>query len=119
MIQINIAQVLIILFALFAFTRVILRLKKQEIRIGEFVFWSLLWIAVIFVALFPDTVSTAAEYVGLWKGLGPVIYGSIIVLFYLVFRLYVKFDNMEQKMSKVVREVSIKNSETKIGKHKK
>ncbi len=109
--MISILQILITIFALFAFTRVILRLKKQQISVSEFIFWSIVWLAIITVALVPGIFYNIAQISGVESSINLLVYVSIVVLLYLVFRLYVKFDNMEQKQAKLIREISIQYSE--------
>jgi len=109
----NIIQILIILFVLFAWSRAFLRLRGKNISIGEFSFWSLLWIAVIIIALFPNIIVGLSIMLGVGRAVDLLIYISIIVLFYLMFRLYVKMDVQAKETTKLVREIAIKNAKKK------
>ena len=120
MLGISPIQIIIVIFAIFALTRAILRIKKKDIRPMEFVFWSMLWIAVIIAVFFPGLVSIVANFLGISTGMGFLVYISILLLFYLVFRIYVKLDYFDQRLSKLIRELSIKEAdEKKIGRKKK
>jgi len=44
------------------------------------------------------------------KGADLAIYISILFLFYLVFKLIVKFDKQERDMTKLVREIALKKN---------
>jgi len=48
-----------------------------------------------------------AEIIGLRRGVDVVIYSSIGILFYMLFRLYIKFEEREQEITKVVREIAL------------
>ena len=111
--QITIIQVLIVLFALFAWSRAMLRLKGNNISIGEFSFWSILWIAVILIALFPGLIGDLSQIVGVGRAVDMVVYISIIVLFYLVFRLYVFVDSKNREITTLVRELAIRDAKQK------
>jgi len=111
--NITITQIVIIVFALFAWSRAILRLRDKNISAGEFSFWSLLWSAVIVAALFPEAVSGISTFVGIGRGVDLAIYGGIILLFYLMFRLYVKMDSQARETTKLVREFAIRNAKKK------
>jgi len=111
----SIIQILLILFALFAWSRAFLRMRGKNISIGEFSFWSIVWLAVIIIGLFPELISNLSEIVGIGRGTDLAIYVSIILLFYLMFRLYVKVDSQNREVTKLVREIAINNAE-KIGK---
>ena len=109
----TILQILLILFALFAWSRAFLRMRGKNISIGEFFFWSLIWIAVILVGIFPNIIIVLSTFVGIGRGVDLVLYTSIVLLFYLMFRLYVKIDTQAKEMTKLVRELAIKNAKKK------
>lgn len=109
----SIIQILIIIFALFALSRAFLRLKDKLLKIGEFIFWAILWIAVIVAALFPDLTSSISSVFGIGRGVDFVIYVSIIILFYLIYRIYVKLDEQDQKISILMREFTIREHKKK------
>ena len=110
---ITLIQILIIIFALFALTRAMLRLKDNIISMAEFVFWSAIWIGVITVTLVPSTATVLAGMTGISSGTNMIMYLSIILLFYLVFRIYVKLDDHEQRTTKLIREMTINNHNSK------
>ena len=101
-----IIQILIIVFIAFAFSRSILRLKDKEINIQEFIFWSTIWLVAIVIVLIPRITSLISEPLGVGRGIDVVIYLSIILTFYLIFRLYVKTEKINQELSKLIRELA-------------
>ena len=101
-------QIIAILFALFALSRAALRLRDKSINPFQFMFWGLLWVGVIVVALVPDITSFFSNLFGIGRGIDLAIYVSIILLFYLIFRMYVKLDKIEENVTKVVREIAIR-----------
>jgi hypothetical protein len=90
-----------------------LRLRDSHISVGEFSFWSLIWIFVIIIALFPDIISGLSTFVGISRGVDLAVYTGVILLFYLMFRLYVKMDAQARETTKLVREMAIKNAKKK------
>jgi hypothetical protein len=111
--MISIVQILIIIFVIFAWSRAFLRMRGKSISIGEFLFWSFIWIAIIFMAIFPDVVSGLSNMVGVGRAVDLVMYISVTLLFYLLFRLYVKIDIQSKEITKLVRELAIKNAKKK------
>lgn len=99
-----------ILFAIFAASRVILRYREHKSSWKELIFWNIIWIAAVIIAIFPDITFYFSRILGIERGIDLIIYISIIALFYLMFRLYVKIEGVEQDLTKVVREVSIKKA---------
>jgi len=103
-------QILIILFALFAFSRAVLRLRGEEITTKEFFLWSIVWIAVIVVAALPSTAVFVSSALGIGRAVDLLLYASIILLFYLMFRLYVKAEKLEHAITTMTREFAIKKT---------
>ena len=101
-------QIIAILFALFALSRAALRLKDKSINPLQFIFWGFIWTIVIVVAFIPSITSSISQLFGIGRGMDLVIYISIALLFYLMFRLYVKIDKIERNITKAVRKIAIK-----------
>ena len=106
-------QIIAIIFALFALSRVILRAKDKKLTTKEFIFWLFIWIALIIIAFFPEVSIFFADMFGLRRGMDLLIFASIGILFYLVFRLYIKLEEQEREITKVVREIAIKEANNK------
>ncbi|PIY60708.1 DUF2304 domain-containing protein, partial [Candidatus Woesearchaeota archaeon CG_4_10_14_0_8_um_filter_47_5] len=94
-------QIMAILFALFATSRVILRLRDRKLSTREFIFWMFLWLSVILFAFAPTLPQLFSEFFGIGRPVDLVIYLSILLLFYLMFRLYVRIDQLEQNITKL------------------
>ncbi|MBW3017369.1 DUF2304 family protein [Candidatus Woesearchaeota archaeon] len=116
--EISIITLLMIVFAIFAYTKVIIRMKKGEITNAECAFSSTLWIGVIVVALIPSFATRVAEVLGIGRGVDAMIYLSILVLFYLVFRVYVKIEKIEHEITLLTRRFSFELSKYDIKKKK-
>lgn len=103
----EIIQILIVLFALFAYSRVVARTKDKKVNQKEFLFWSIVWIGIIIVALIPGISGLFADFFGIGRGADFIVYIGVIVLFYLMFRLYVKAEKTEKDITKLVREIAL------------
>jgi small membrane protein len=106
-------QILIIVFALFALSRVFLRFRDNKLTKNEFLFWTLVWLAVVVFAFMPQVTSIVSSILGIGRGVDLVIYLSIIVLFYLMFRLYVKVDSIRKDITQLVRKFAIEDEDAK------
>jgi len=106
--MVQILQVIVVLFALFAISRAFLRFKDKKISGKEFAFWLILWMAAIVVILLPSTSFFFANLLGIQRGADFVVYISIILLFYMVFRLYVKIDSVEREITMLVRQIAVR-----------
>jgi hypothetical protein len=116
--EITFITIIMIGFALFAYSRVILRMKSGDITNAEFAFWSVLWIAVIVIALIPSFATKIADLFGIGRGVDVMVYISILLLFYLVFRVYVKLEHIEHEITLLTRRTAYELSKHKIKKKK-
>ncbi len=102
-------QIVGILFALFALSRVILQLKRRNININEGLFWIFVWSFVIILLIYPEFFKYIADILGVGRGVDAIIYISIVVLFYLIYRIYAKIDQLERQITYLVREIAIRD----------
>jgi len=102
-----IPQLVIVLFVIFAWSRAYLAFKKSKITVYEFIFWCVVWLSVIVVIVIPNLATRLAALFGISRGVDLFIYVGILLLFYLIYRIYVRLENMRMDVTKVVREVSI------------
>ncbi len=106
-------QIILAVFVLFALSRAYLRYSEKKIKVAEFVFWIVIWGSAMVAALSPKTVSFFSNSIGIGRPADLILYVAVILLFYLTFRSYVMIDEMEQKMTKVVREIAIDRQKKK------
>lgn len=100
-------QVLGILFALFAISRVMMQIRRNAMSVESGLFWVFIWISVMLVVVFPDFLGYLANLVGVGRGVDVLIYLGIVALFYLIYTSYTKIENLEREITKIVREIAI------------
>ncbi len=101
-------SIVIIIFALFAWSRALLRFRDKKIKGSEFSFWSFIWLSVISLSLNPELAGLISFKLGIERPVDLVVYSSVLLLFYLVFRVYVKQEKTEQEITEVVRELALR-----------
>ena len=102
-------QLIIIVFVLFTLSRTLLRFKDKKINFGELLFWTLLWTSVVIFSLVPDLLSYLTVFIGISRPLDFAAYTSILLLFYLIFRIYIKQETLNQDLTKLTREIALIN----------
>ena len=100
-------QVILVIFVLFALSRAYLRYKESKINRKELAFWFVVWIAAIIAIVSPRTIRFFSDYLGIGRPADLIVYVAVILLFYLVFRIYVALDDIEHTITKLVREIAI------------
>lgn len=100
-------------FALFALSRVFLRLKEHQLMIREAMFWGIIWIGMITIVWVPATANLISLTLGIGtsKPIDTIIYIGMVLLFYLVYRMHAKHEKLQHEFTRLVRLVSIKESE--------
>ena len=104
-------QILFIIFLLFAASRVYLRAREGNITFSSFVFWFGLWILAGFLVLNPELATFLAKKIGIGRGTDAVIYASIALIFYLIFRTNVMMENLRHEISKLASEIALLNED--------
>jgi hypothetical protein len=103
------AQLFLLPFVLAALAKVIHSYHQRRMPIPDFVFWSLVWIGTASVIIFPDATSLLAHLLGIGRGADLIIYTSLLISFYLIFRLYLALARLEQAITKVVRAIALEH----------
>ncbi len=100
-------QFLIIAFAILVISRVILSFKGKKISLKSLLFWLTLWLAIPIAFLLPQTTNYLAEVLGLGRGADLAVYLSILLIFYLIFRIFVKLEKIESDITAIVRKIAL------------
>lgn len=106
-------QLVLIIFLLFAFTRVILRFREGRVKFPALIFWSTLWILASAGILKPDLTTLVAERLGIGRGADAIIYISLVLVFYLVYRTNVQIENLRQEITQLTRKIALGQKEGK------
>lgn len=100
-------QIIAALFALFALTRVYLRFKERKLSSLAFILWVFVWVAGCFAIFFPGLTTRIAHLVGIGRGVDVVLYASIVVIFYLLFRLYIKMEDTQRQITTIIHKMAL------------
>lgn len=103
-------QLIISLAAALVFFKILFRLLNGQLRFGKAWWWLASWLMVGVVLWWPGLTSFLAFKLGIGRGVDLVIYSAILVLLYLQFRLYVRLDQQQREIGKIVSHLAIKES---------
>lgn len=107
-------QIFLVIFILFASSRVLLRFKEGQLHLGSLLFWLLIWLAAFLALILPNQTTKLAQLLGIGRGVDVVIYISLAILFYLVFRLHILVENQNTRISQLIREISLQPKNIKL-----
>ena len=106
-----ILKVFILLFGIFAVSRSHLRYKDRLLTMTAALFWILLWTLIILSVMFKEETSSLAQYFGIGRGADLLLFGAVLFLSYLSFRLYVRVEELRQELTRLIRALAIREVE--------
>lgn len=101
-------QMLFLLFALYAIIAVVKRRRDGLLSVTGVAFWILFWVAAAWVVISPNSTQVIATHLGIGRGTDLVVYASIALIFFVLFRLHVKVESVSRDITKAVREEALK-----------
>lgn len=102
-------QFVLLVFIVFAASRAVLQFRGGMIRFGSMLFWLGIWVVAVVAIFYPETTTSFAKLLGIGRGVDVILYVSIAILFYLVFRLHVYLEDIRTEISRLIRETSLQN----------
>jgi hypothetical protein len=100
-------QLLFSLFALFAIISVWSKKRVGLLSVGGTVFWIIFWLLAVVFVWWPDSTVKLANFLGIGRGSDLVLYVSLVVIFYLLFRLGVRLESINRDITKIVRDKTL------------
>lgn len=110
----TILQFVLLVFLIFALSRVILRFRGGQITGPVFLFWIVVFLLAFFGISFPEETTKLARWLGIGRGVDLIIYVSIAVLFYLVFRAYVLMEDQRHELTELIRKMALEKFLKKV-----
>ena len=107
-------QIVLICFAFFAMSRVVVRYRRGGTRMLYLGLWLLFWACVVVVAVHPDTTSYFAGWLGVGRGVDIAMYLSVLMIFYLLFRSFAKIEDLDRQLTRVVRADALRELEQQL-----
>jgi hypothetical protein len=100
-------QLLFLPFVLFALVKVVNAYQRRGIRTAQFALWCLVWLGTALIVTFPDATSVLAHQLGIGRGSDLVMYVTLIVALYLIFRIHLMLDRIQQEITEIVRTIAL------------
>lgn len=81
---------------------------RQKKTIWEALLWSVFWIGVGYVSLFPNQLSILSEITGIERNETAVMVTALGVAFFIIFYLVIRIEALEQKLTSFVRDEALR-----------
>jgi hypothetical protein len=97
----------IIFFFLF---RLGLQLRRNQIPRGQFVFWLCFWLIGGILVIYLKEIDLFVAQLGFsGSGIEILLYIAVIIIFYFIFRLRLKVEKMENDLTILTRNISLRD----------
>ncbi len=101
------------LFGLFMIYYSFLNYKRREFTVKEFIFWLILWVVFIVIALFPFVLDPIVKTFGFFRTLDLLIISGFLFLITAIFYTYTITRKNQKKLETIVRAIAIKKNKGK------
>ncbi|MGC9516969.1 MAG: DUF2304 domain-containing protein [Methanomicrobiales archaeon] len=102
-------QVVGVVIGIIAIIISLLRFKEGKTSMGMLIIWIAIWLIIISVSIFPESTSILANMFGIGRGLDLALILGLIGCYYLIFKIYTMIENLENEITKLVREIALQN----------
>ena len=106
-----ISQIFSLLLGGVAISKSYVDFRARRESLPMFVVWTLTWTAIILVALLPSLVAGLLTRGGGRAGIGTFLGMGVVFLFFLLYRVYVKMEYMDQKVTTLVQDIALREFE--------
>ncbi|OGJ56291.1 hypothetical protein A3D88_01375 [Candidatus Peribacteria bacterium RIFCSPHIGHO2_02_FULL_52_16] len=91
---------------------------RQKKTIWEAFFWTLFWGLVCVIALYPSILSYLSAVTGIADQENAVLVTFLGILFFIVFYLVIRLEELEQRHTKIVRALALREAGLEKGEQK-
>lgn len=99
-------QIVILIFLLFVISRLVLRYRERRISFLSLIIWLIFWVLVAVVVIWPESANRLADILGVGRGADAIVYFALLAIFYFIFRILIKFEQIEREIATLVRKIS-------------
>lgn len=103
-------QILALLIVGLFIGRLLWQKKNNQIANTEFIFWLFFWLVSGVAIIFLKNLDRLVAVFGFsGSGIEVLLYMAVVILFYLIFKLRLRLERLEQNLTKIVTEIAINN----------
>lgn len=102
-------QIIVSIFLILIIIRTLSRYQNKDLSLKETLSWLIVWLGTGIVFWFPQYTTKLANILGIGRGADLITYLAIIILAYLVFRIFIHLDKIEKNITKITRKDALDN----------
>ena len=86
---------------------------RQKKTIWEAILWTAFWGGLTSIAIYPDSIDWLTAITGIKDRENAVLVTVLGILMFIVFYLIIRLENLEQRQTRVIRNLAIKDKSKK------
>ncbi len=83
---------------------------RQKKTIWEAILWTIFWGVIAWIALYPGMLSYLTAITGIKSQENAVVFTSIGILFFMMFYIIVRLEELEQRQTKMIRGMALREA---------
>lgn len=83
---------------------------RQKKTFWEVVLWTLFWGSIALIAFYPGILTYLTAVTGIKDQVNAILVTSIGILFFMVFYLVVRLEDLEQRQVRLIREIALREA---------
>lgn len=83
---------------------------RQKKTIWEGMLWTLFWGAIAWIAIFPDSIDYLTAATGIQRRENAVVVTFLGILFFMVFYIIIRLEELEQRQTRFIRKIALRES---------
>ena len=104
-------QVVVSIFILFVLIRLFINVRERKITLKASLAWLIIWLSVLIVFWSPEIASRLAAFLGIGRGADLIVYIAIIVIIFLLYRIFVQIEKINRDISFIIRDIAKRHGE--------
>jgi hypothetical protein len=102
-------QLVAIIIIIFFLTKLIMQKRANKVSNAEFSIWLFFWTIAIIAIIFIKSIDAFLLKIGFsGTGIEVLLYIAVLILFYYLINLRIRFEKMERNITKIVKELTLK-----------
>ena len=97
-------QIIVSIFLILIILKTLNRKKNKELSLKETIAWLIVWLGTGIIFWFPQQTDKISKILGVSRGADLITYLAIIILAYLIFKIFIHLDRIEKNITKLTRE---------------
>lgn len=106
-------QILITLIAIIVALKAITQFRRHVLAGAPMIAWIIFWITITILVWLPDMTDRIAALLQVGRGADAIMYISLIAIFYLLFRIFVRLEKTEQLVTLLARAIALIDNDTR------